>query len=144
MCTHFSSERINRRSEPVVTSSNSQRSESGVNVSQEEHDRLLAMHLAHDLNEDEDIQTMIRQYDKPSLVQRGGNPPSRVDRNVTDSYDIESDHAGLFEVCFCLIKVKDDHHYYINHVKCKTNIYLQHAIKNYFLDLFTSAGFKLY
>ena len=76
---------------------NQSRSEPTGNVSQEEQDRLLAMHLDQDLNEESNLQNMIREFDKPSLVQRGGNSSYMMDRNVTDSYDIEPDFTGLLK-----------------------------------------------
>lgn len=62
--------------------------------SQEEQDRLLAMHLAHDLNENDNIENIIQQFDKPSLVTRGGQSSRSYDRNVADGLDIEPDIAG--------------------------------------------------
>lgn len=92
-------ERTNQRSEPVIDP----RSNPVKNSSQEEQDRLLAMHLSQDLNEEDNLQDIIRQLDKPSVVPRGGNSSNRLDRNVSDSYDIEPDHADIsFLPCeFC-------------------------------------------
>lgn len=90
---------VNRQRERT----NQSRSEPTGNVSQEEQDRLLAMHLDQDLNEESNLQNMIREFDKPSLVQRGGNSSYMMDRNVTDSYDIEPDFTDIsFLPCeFC-------------------------------------------
>lgn len=79
--------------------------------SQEEQDRLLAMHLAHDLNENDNIEHMIRQFDKPSLVTRGGQSSRSFDRNVADGFDIEPDigvDSSLLPCEFCGVAIPLD------------------------------------
>lgn len=92
----FTKSKTNKKSEVnKQREKTNQRKDTGISASQEEHDRLLAMHLAQGLSEEDRLQNIMQQLDKPSLVQRGGQPSYMVDRNVKDSYDIEPDLADI-------------------------------------------------